>query len=59
MKLRVTIEPSWFHGVRTVDIDLGTDYDDWEDDELETAMAELAEDVFNNEVSYGWETISD
>jgi hypothetical protein len=57
--LVVTIEPGWFHGVREVEVALGDDYDDYEPEELETAMAEIAEDIFNNEVSYGWHIVDE
>jgi hypothetical protein len=57
MKLVVSIEPGWVHGTHKVAVDLGDDYDDYEPEELETAMAEIAEDTFNNEVSYGWHTV--
>lgn len=59
MKLVVTIEPGWFHGVHEVEVELGDDYEDYSPQELETAMAEIAEDTFNNEVSYGWHTVDD
>jgi len=58
MKLIVTIEPGWFHGVREVEVALdGEGYEDYTKEELEREMAEIAEDVFNNEVSYGWEVV--
>ena len=58
MKLRVTIEPGWFHGVREVEVELDAEaYEDYTPEELERDMAEIAEDVFNNEVSYGWEVV--
>lgn len=56
MKLVVNIEPGWFHGVRKVEVDLDPDdYADYTPEELERDMAQIAEDVFANEVSYGWE----
>jgi hypothetical protein len=60
MKLLVRIEPGWFHGVREVVIDLDPeDVEDYTPEELEKNMSEIAQDAFNNEVSYGWELIDD
>lgn len=58
MKLVVNIEPAWFHGVRTVEVDLDPEeFEGYTPDEMERAMGEIAQDVFNNEVSYGWEVV--
>jgi hypothetical protein len=57
MKLVVTIEPGWQHGAHEVEVELGDDYEDYDAKELESVMAEIAEDTFNNEVSYGWHTV--
>jgi hypothetical protein len=59
MKLVVSIEPGWFHGVHEVEVELGDDYDDYDSKELEGVMAEIAEDTFNENVSYGWHTVDD
>ena len=64
MKLLVRIEPSWFHGVHEVEVDIdpnefeGIDLDDpreklWFDNQ----MHEIATDAFNEAVSWGWEVI--
>lgn len=64
MKLRVNIEPGWFHGVHTVDVDLSDEdygYLDMNDPQDKTyfnnSMEEIAQDIFNNEVSWGWEVV--
>jgi hypothetical protein len=60
MKLVVTIEPGWFYEVRTVELKLDPEgYADYTGDEIDRDMAELAEDIFNDEVSYGWEVVYD
>ena len=60
MKLVVSIEPGWEHGVHKVEVELDTaDYEDYTDAELEPIMAELAEDTFNQEISYGWHVVRD
>jgi len=63
MKLRVTIDPGWFHGVRVVEVDLDpTDYEGYDltnPDDQESALFEIAQDLFNNEVSWGYEVIQD
>ena len=60
MKLIVRIEPAWFHGVREVEVDLDPeDFEGYTEAELEREMAEIAEDMVNNEVSWGWEVVND
>ena len=60
MKLVVMIEPEWEYRVHKVEVELDSaDFADYTAEELEPLMAELAEDVFNSEVSYGWEVVND
>jgi Zn finger protein HypA/HybF involved in hydrogenase expression len=59
MKLVVNIEPGWFHGVHQVEVELGDDYEDYDPEELETCMAEIAEDTFNENISYGWHVVDE
>jgi hypothetical protein len=60
MKLVVTIEPGWVYGSHEVVIKLDPeDVEDYSTEEIENNMAEIAQDVFNNEVSYGWELVYD
>lgn len=59
MKLVVNIEPGWMHGVHKVEVELGDDYEDYSPEELEACMAEIAEDTFNEQISYGWHVVND
>jgi hypothetical protein len=60
MKLIVRIEPNWFYGPHEVVVDLDPeDIEGYTPDEIENNMAEIAQDVFNNAVSYGYELVND
>lgn len=63
MKLVVDIEPGWFHGTRTVEVELDPadyeGYDMTDPDDQEACLLEMATDLFNNEVSWGWHVVHD
>lgn len=61
MKLVVTIEPNWTHDNRVVEWELDPKdyegYDLTDLDDQEACLSEIAEDFFNNEVTWGWHVV--